>query len=192
MIAVVILGTSLEGVVGVFLLRDRLHMTPTGYAIAIAAWSVGMLAAGAAVKPSRLSGHDSALAASACVLGCGIALPAVLLHSAVVAPAFLIGGAANGVFNVALTVTLLERVDDAEQGRAWAAFGMLANTSILAGYLGGAALGKDSARTAMLLAGAVPLLTGAFSWSAGRAGPVPGRNLFLPSADQTDKAPERP
>ena len=43
LVGVVMFGTSLEGVVGVFYFRDRLAMSAAVYTVVIAAWSVGMI-----------------------------------------------------------------------------------------------------------------------------------------------------
>ena len=51
---------------------------------------------------------------------------------------------------------IFQGVPQSEQGRAWSAFGILAGSCALLGYLTGAALGAEYARETMLVSGALP------------------------------------
>ncbi|MCX5395094.1 MFS transporter [Streptomyces sp. NBC_00094] len=162
LIFVVILGTSLEGVVGIFYLQHGLGLGNTWYSVAIASWSLGLLLGSLRVPVDRASDAGGRLlGASACVMGAVIAAPTLLpLTGGSVALAFLIGGAANGAFNASVAVVIAERASSETQGRAWAAFAFLAKLAILLGYASGAAAGMDHARALMFAAGAVPVLIG--------------------------------
>lgn len=175
LVGVVMVGTSLEGVVGVFYFRDRLAMSATVYTVVIAAWSVGMIA-GASV-PIAPRHAMVAFPISAVAMGAAIAAPAIVPYPLIPLVGFVIGGFGNGVFNSSLGIVIYGRVAAAEQGRAWAAFGLVASVTVLAGYLGGALAGADNARWLMLAAGLLPIVASLVTWlvpaRATVAGPTP-------------------
>ena len=84
---------------------------------------------------------------------------------------FVIGGFGNGVFNSSLGVLIYGRVPAAEQGRAWAAFGLVASVTVLAGYLAGAFAGAGNARWVMLAAGLLPIAASLVTWVASARDP---------------------
>lgn len=161
----VILGTSLDGVAGVFFLRHTLGLSPTVYALVIACWSAGLLLGSVVAAADRLRGSGlGTLGAAAWLMGACIALPTVLdPPGAVVAAAFGVGGVANGVFNAALSVRIFDRVAAGMQGRGWAAFSFLASLATVTGYLVGAMLDAAVARQAMFAAGCIPAVVGALA-----------------------------
>lgn len=155
----VLLGTSVEAVAGVFVLTGFTGAGPSGYGLALAAWSAGVMA-GAAVL-GGWSRHRVAMPLSATAMGAAIALPALVPLPWAATAAFAAGGLANGVFNTALATAIWTRVDPAEHGRAWAAFRWTLTGCLLTGHLLGAAAGADGARALMVSSGAATALAGA-------------------------------
>jgi hypothetical protein len=163
MLVGVMFGTSLEGIVGVFFLRDVMRVAPAMYGVVIGSWSVGMLLGPALFRVrTHLQGAIwwRFMPASALAMGACIAAPALLIDQWATIVAFVLGGAANGLFNVGITSAIFQGVDQDEQGRAWSAFGILAGACALLGYLTGAAFGSTHARLTMLASGALPAAVG--------------------------------
>ncbi|HET9168691.1 MAG TPA: MFS transporter [Actinospica sp.] len=157
----VMFGTSLEGIVGVFFLRNVMHVNPTMYGVVIGSWSAGMLAGPALLRPR--TAHTSwrhLMPVSAIAMGICIAVPALAVDQWTTVVAFTLGGAANGLFNVGITSAIFQGVPQHEQGRAWPAFGILAGACALLGYLTGAAVGAGYARETMLVSGVLPATVG--------------------------------
>ena len=157
----VMFGTSLEGIVGVFFLRDVMHVEPVMYGVVIGSWSVGML-----LGPSLLKAQSDRAAwrrlmpASAIAMGICIAAPTLFINQWTTIVAFILGGAANGLFNMGITAAIFQGVDQTEQGRAWSAFGIFAASCALLGYLTGAAVGAGYARETMFVSGSLPVAAG--------------------------------
>ena len=170
LIGMVMFGTSLEGVVGVFYFRDRLAMSATLYTVVLAAWFVGMIV-GASV-PIRPTHALAALPISAVAMGLAVAAPAIVAYPLTPLLGFVVGGFGNGVFNSSIGVVIYGRVAKTEQGRAWAAFGLMASVTVLAGYLGGALAGAGNARWMLLAAGLLPIAASLVTWVAPTRTPV--------------------
>lgn len=166
----VMLGTSLEGVINVFFVRDYMQLDPLWYGIVLAAWSAGTLLGPALFKESLVARFHwrSVLLASGTVMGFGIAFPAVAPAAYVLLVAYILGGAANGLFNYAIGAAIFTGVAETEQGRAWTAFGMLFSACALVGYLVGALIGPEYARLTILVTGAVPVLVCAVAYKSQR------------------------
>lgn len=146
---------------GVFFLRDVMRVEPVMYGVVIGSWSVGMLLGPAALKGrSARSDWRRLMPASALVMGACIAAPALVVNQWTTSAAFVVGGAANGLFNVGITSAIFQGVDQGEQGRAWSAFGIFAGACALLGYVTGAAVGAKYARETMLAAGVLPAAVG--------------------------------
>ncbi|MBR7838986.1 MFS transporter [Actinospica durhamensis] len=180
MLVGVMFGTSLEGIVGVFFLRDVMRVAPTMYGVVIGSWSVGMLLGPALFRfRAHLQGATWWRFMPTCALAMGacIAVPAVLVDQWATIAAFVLGGAANGLFNVGITSAIFRGVDQDEQGRAWSAFGILGGTCALLGYLTGAAFGSTHARLTMLASGALPAAVGILALVSGPRELRGGRGL---------------
>jgi hypothetical protein len=167
----VMFGTSLEGIVGVFFLREVMHVEPVMYGFVIGSWSVGMLLGPALLKArSERAAWRRLMPASAVVMGACIAAPTLVVNQWTTIVAFILGGAANGLFNVGITSAIFQGVDQGEQGRAWSAFGVFAGSCALLGYLAGAAVGAQYSRETMFAAGVLPVAVGALALFAARGG----------------------
>ncbi|WP_165860409.1 MFS transporter [Kocuria tytonicola] len=149
-----VFATSVEGVSGVFVLTHHAGWDPAWVGAAWGLWGLGVVLGGqAAGRVPRWS------APVVLVTGAG-GMGAVFLVLALGLPGFglgallfLLGGAANGVFNAAASRTLLTGVSTQEQGRAWAAYRWIVTCCLVGGFLTGGALGEHDAVAALLLAG---------------------------------------
>lgn len=174
MLVGVIVGTSLEGIIGVFFLRNVMHVAPVMYGVVIGSWAVGMMLGPVLLKAQSERAYWRSLM-PACAIGMGICIagPAVVVNVWVTIVVFVIGGAANGLFNFGITSAIFQGVQQSEQGRAWSAFGVLASSCTLIGYLAGAVAGATYAREIMLVSGILPAAVGlltllAFTHSSAR------------------------
>lgn len=159
-IVATIIGTSIEGVVGIFVLTAHAHLSPALVGIVVAGWGLGVMAAGA--LSGRVRGPAKALMpAAAVVMGAVYVSVAVLLPPAgVIVALFAIGGVANGIFNAQLVAVIIGTVPGPEQGRAWAAWRWITATCFLLGYLTGGALGAAHSIIGMTVSGLVAAAAG--------------------------------
>jgi len=155
----VMFGTSLEGVAGPFYLTTDLDLSPGAYGALLGTWSIGILVGSAWTAPTRdaQAGRVSILRFAALMGGCILSV-ALLDNSFAAIGLYAVGGVANGVINAGVGVVIFSTVRSAEQGRAWAAFGAVANASVLAGYLCGLALQNFDSRWVVAASGLIPLL----------------------------------
>ncbi|GEC99895.1 hypothetical protein KVA01_20500 [Kocuria varians] len=154
LLACTVFATSIEGVSGVFVLTHDAAWDPAWVGAAWGLWGLGVVLGGQAAgrvtrwaAPAMLVTGAGGMGAVFLVLALG--LPGFGLG----APLFLLGGAANGVFNAAASRTLLTGVAPEEQGRAWAAYRWIVTCCLVGGFLTGGALGEHDAVAGLLLAG---------------------------------------
>jgi hypothetical protein len=159
LILCVITGTSLGGVVEVFLFRRVLHASPVVYGVAFAAWALGLTLA-PLLAPRLRFGWRVVLPVSAILMGVALGLPVLTGSAAASILGYLVGGLANGAFNREATTVLYSVADVHEVGRASAAFGLLATACALLGYLAGALPGEAHTRAMVLASGVAPALAG--------------------------------
>lgn len=171
LVLAVVVSTSFEGVVGVFYLRNTAHISATAYGVVLACWSAGSALAATALARSTRSPARALLAPTALGIGAAIGATAGLTDPWVIGTAYVVGGAANGAFNVALANTVHGGVPEQHLGAAWGVLGTILNTCVLVGYLGGAP-GAADARLVLALAGGVCVAAALLALLAG-----PGRRL---------------
>jgi MFS family permease len=144
----------------VFFATEVLGAGPGGYGLLTASWTAGMVAGAAGVArlvPARWTAV-AALAGIA-IQGAGLLGAAVGASMALALLAFVTGGTAHGVKNVALRTLIHERVEDAVRGRAFAAYNAARNGAELAALAaGGVVVALAGPRLALGLAGTIPLL----------------------------------
>lgn len=138
LVVAVAFATSLEGVVGVFYLRDVVRLSTGAYGVAIACWSVGSVAAAAVLARYHRRGRRGTLAPAALVMGAAIAAVAALADPWSIGAVYFAGGAGNGAFNVALANVVHDGVPGEHYGAVWAVLGALLNAAVLVGLLAGA------------------------------------------------------
>jgi MFS family permease len=167
MSAAVVAAVSAINVADVFLVRGVLHSTATVYGLLTAVWTGSTILGGWLL--SRRNGGDASI--SVAMLGAfGVTSAAVLAMAAApgliwLVPVFLVGGAGNGVLNVAAGALVARRTPAPVRGRAFATFGAVINASNAIGFmLGGVLLGVLSVRQTVSVAGVFGLLvTAAFA-----------------------------
>jgi MFS family permease len=146
----------------VFYVKDVVGAGNFGYALTIAAWTIGMVA-GALRLAERAGKRGVAVAAlGALVLqGAGMALSASWAILPVAAGGYVVGGIGHGVKNVLLRTLIQERVAGAAHGRAFAAYNAARNTAELGALgLGGLLVSVLGAQLALALAGMGPVIFG--------------------------------
>jgi len=168
LVLAVAFATSLEGVVGVFYLRDVARLSTGAYGLVIASWSVGSAAAAVALARFSTAGRATTLIPAALVMGAAIAAVAAVSDPWVIGAVYLVGGAANGSFNVALANVVHDGVPAQHLGAAWAVLGALLNASVLVGYIAGAP-GAGAARLVVALSGGICIAVAAAAAAARRA-----------------------
>ena len=80
-------------------------------------------------------------------------------NATVIGIAFLVGGFGNASLNVAIRNAIGMYVPSEQQGRAWAAFSVLSNSCIAAGYIAGTPGIILGARGVVLLSGVAATLS---------------------------------
>ena len=165
--AAVVAAVCAINVAEVFLVRGVLHSSATAYGLLGAAWTGSTILGGAAL--TRRNWGDASI--SVAMLGAFAVTSGSVLAAATapslswLVPMFVVGGAGNGVLNVAAAALLARRTPPAARGRAFATFGAVGNAAMAVGFvLGGVLLGLRSVRLTVGLAGLFGLLvTAAFA-----------------------------
>ena len=166
-VAGVVLATSVEGVAGVFWLRE-VSGNSVVYGLVLAAWAAG------SVPGALLAGHGvfGDVEHRLIIVGAG-AMAAVFLAvpfitaPAVLAALFVLGGAGNAAHNVGLTNALHRFVPADQHGQAWAQLRVVINSCVVLGYLAGTPNDLLGPRTLIFVSGllaAAVTLYGLRSW----------------------------
>lgn len=148
----------------VFLVKDVLRAGDVAFGIVVASWMFGMLI-GARVLGRRESAHDGTLTSlfmtSTVVMGVVIAA-AGLSRTVVLLPVmFVLGGAMNGVNNVARRTLMHRRVAEGTRGRAFAAYSGVTNAALLVAFVaGGLMVNTFGARVTFVVGGIATSLVG--------------------------------
>lgn len=159
-----VLGTSLDDVVSVFVLTGYLHLKETVFGLVSGCWALGIIMG--SLLSAKIPAHRPVLplVASGMLMGAGIFSIAWLLPTALgAAGIYLVAGAGNGIFISLMNSTIMSRVAENQQGRAWAAYGWLVKICLLLGYLTGGLWGSTVPRELMLTSGSIVLGAGAFA-----------------------------
>jgi len=153
--AMLVAFAGVDNVALVFLVRDTLGASPAAFGAAMAVFGVGMVIGSALVVRYTHWRAERMLLGSFTATGVSAAMLAVAPSMAVVYPAQLIGGAANGM-DVAAQTTLTQRRAPASMlGRLSGAMNSAVAVGFLVAYLGGGLLVElTSPRVAFLVAAA--------------------------------------
>lgn len=152
-IAGTVLATSIEGVCGVFVLTHAAGWPASQVGFTWALWGVGVIV-GSHVGRHGAERAEALLVTGSVVMGGVFCLVAALLPPFwMAAPLYILGGAANGGFNAAVSALILGGVADPEQGRAWAAFRWIVTAAFLLGYGVGGWMGARHAVAGLGLSG---------------------------------------
>ncbi|GAA2771045.1 hypothetical protein GCM10010521_55760 [Streptomyces rameus] len=155
---VVIAATAGTDVAFVFLVRE--HVPGSAVAVfgsATAAWAVGVLAGSALVGRLAATPPVVRLALSGSVIGavylaCGLAPTVTVLLTT-----FVVGGAANAVFNATLRAAIYRMAGPAEAARAFGTFTAGVNTAVLCGILVTTPFAEGASAWAYTVGGAAAL-----------------------------------
>ena len=144
--------------VEVFYIKDVVGGGNAGYALAGAAWMIGMVAGATGLAARVAQGESAAMAAAAlsalAIQGAGMAFAASWAIMPVVIGGFVVGGLAHGLKNVLVRTVIQERVPERVHGRAFAAYNGLRNTAELGALgAGGVLVSVLGAQVALLGAG---------------------------------------
>lgn len=159
-----VLGTSLDDVVSVLVLTGYLNLSGTVFGLVSGCWALGIII-GSLLSPKIPARHPVLpLVSSGMLMGAGIFSIAWFLPTALgAAGIYLVAGTGNGIFISLMNSSIMCRVAENQQGRAWAAYGWLVKICLLFGYLAGGLWGSDVPRELMLTSGSIVLGAGTFA-----------------------------
>lgn len=162
LLAVSLFGCSILFVAGanvaeVFLVKDALGGGNVGYGLLNGAWTAGMVV-GATAVARRLGSQRlmPALLAACAVTGAAVLVAGAAPVLAMAIAAYLAGGCANGLQNVAMRTLIQQRVPGDLHGRVYAAYAGVASTAdVSSSGLGGLLVTVAGGRAAMILTGSL-------------------------------------
>lgn len=158
LLILIMIGTSIEAVAGVFWLR-QISGTDTLYGLVLSCWAVGSLIGAYLAGTKRLAPRTMLL-----IVGGGLFMALAILAEGLVPVAILIGGAfviggfGNGTHNVGVRNLLFQQIPKAHLGSAWAYYRMLTSTSVAIGYVIGTPRTPGDAQTMVIIAGICALV----------------------------------
>ncbi|MEU7899863.1 MFS transporter [Nonomuraea sp. NPDC049152] len=170
-LAAVIFATSIEGVAGVFYLRD-ITSSDTLYGFLLSAWALGSLPGSLIGAWGRVGRqHLVMVMGGAALMGSALLIEGLVPVALVIAIVFVAGGFGNGAHNVGVRNVIHHHIPADMHGRAWAYFRVLVNTCVALGFLLGTPGIVLDARTAILSSGTLALLATVYAaWNLWKAG----------------------
>lgn len=167
-------ATAIADVAFVFLITVTLAAGPTAFGVLTACWAGGMMAGAAASGSSVLQRPAPIAFASLAVMGAtmlaigiGILTMTDMTTTAglvLVGIAFVIGGAANSVHNVAVRTLLQREAPAGAVGRVAAIYGAGTSSAAILGYLTGGLFTPNHAVGAYMVGGILGILAGLAGW----------------------------
>ncbi|GAA0843103.1 MFS transporter [Streptosporangium amethystogenes subsp. fukuiense] len=162
----VVFATSIEGVAGVFYLRE-VTSSDAVYGLLLSAWALGSIPGSLIGGWSRVSRHHLVmLLGGAFLVSAALLVEGLVPIAAVIGLAFLVGGFGNGVHNVGVRNVIHHNISPEMHGRAWAYYRVLVNTCLALGYMSGTPGVFVDARTAILVSALLSMVVTllAISW----------------------------
>lgn len=165
-----VFATAIADVAFVFLVTVSLGASATTLGVLTAFWAGGMLA-GAAIAGKAADRHPARLAfATAALMGLSMlaigAMPAITgVHIVGVALAFIVGGGANSIHNVAVRTMLQEEAPADSHGKVAAIYVAATRSATIAGFLVGGLFVPFDAFTAYLVGGTLGVVAGIAGWA---------------------------
>lgn len=162
-------ATAVADVAFVFLVTVSLAAGPAAFGVLTACWAGGMMAGAAAAgtmvmrKPAPLA-FVSATMMGGVMLVIGIGMATMIGSVAFVGMAFVIGGAANSVHNVAVRTLLQREAPAGAQGKVAALYTAGTSSAAILGYMTGGLFAPDGAIQAYLLGGTLGVAAGLVGW----------------------------
>ncbi|WP_366946506.1 MFS transporter [uncultured Bradyrhizobium sp.] len=160
-----VFATAIADVAFVFLIIMTLKSGPATFGLLTALWAAGMLVGAALAE--RIIGRRIGLAAfgTAAIMGATMLLIGLAPVSLViVAIAFIAGGGANSVHNVAVRTLLQSECPPADHGKVAAIYGAVTRTATIGGYVVGGLFVPDDAPSAYLVGGLLGVGAGLIGW----------------------------
>lgn len=164
-----VFATAIADVAFVFLVTVSLGASAATLGVLTAFWAGGMFA-GAAIAGKAAERQPACLAfATAALMGLTMlaigVMPAITgAHIAGVALAFIVGGGANSVHNVAVRTMLQEEAPADSHGKVAAIYVAATRSATIAGFLAGGLFVPSSAFTAYVVGGALGVVAGFVGW----------------------------
>lgn len=164
-----VFATSIADVAFIFLVTVSLSAGATALGVLTAFWAGGMLL-GAAVAGKIAERHPARLAFATAVL-MGVAMLAIGLMPVIAIPslafvaiAFVVGGAANSLHNVAVRTMLQREATPDMHGKVAAIYVTATRTATIAGFLVGGLFIPSAAFSAYVVGGLLGISAGLVGW----------------------------
>lgn len=185
LLLLIMIGTSIEAVAGVFWLR-QISGADTLYGLVLSCWAVGSIIGAYLAGTKRLAPRTMLL-----IVGGGLGMTLAILTEGLVPVALIIGGAfvlgglGNGTHNVGVRNLIFQQIPEVHIGSAWAYYRMLTSASVAIGYVVGTPRTPGDAQSMVVIAGICALAGVVIALVALR---LRGRNLnaqdsFTPEED---------
>ncbi|SER23638.1 MFS transporter [Sphingobium sp. YR768] len=176
-----VFATAIADVAFVFLVTVTLGRGSTIFGVLTALWAGGMLIGAALAE--RVIGRRIGLAAFGAAAFMGATMLLVGLGPigvTVVAIAFIAGGGANSIHNVAVRTLLQSECSPADHGKVAAIYGAVTRTAAIGGYVAGGFFVPNDAPSAYVVGGVLGVGAGIIGWrifnGTWSASPVSRRN----------------
>ncbi|RMB55643.1 MFS transporter [Sphingomonas sp. PP-CE-3A-406] len=172
-LALGVFASAIADVAFVFLVTVSLAAGAMAFGLLTACWAGGMMAGAAAagvwpmLRPAPLA-YASAIVMGAMMLAIGVVggIAGMTMTSGlvVVGIAFVIGGAANSVHNVAVRTMLQREAPAGAHGKVAAIYSAATSSAGILGYMAGGMFMPTGAIDAYLLGGALGVVAGGLGW----------------------------
>ncbi|MFF3373666.1 MFS transporter [Streptomyces sp. NPDC002680] len=177
-LATIVVTVAATSVVNVLLpfFADEIPGGTAAYGVLLATWSVGLVLGPFALR-GRLGRRPTAVVAvgAAAIIGLSYLVTGAYPVVPLMLAAFLCGGMANAVQNVALRTHVMADCPPDVRGRVGAAYGATLQSSVAVGFALAGLVAADWARWGILAGGGVAFLAGSIGWFRTRAtAPSPG------------------
>ncbi|WP_086558936.1 MFS transporter [Streptomyces africanus] len=160
------------------------------YGVLLATWSVGLVLGPFALR-GRLGRRPTAVIAvgAAAIVGLSYLVTGAYPVVPLMLAAFLCGGMANAVQNVALRTYVMADCPQDVRGRVGAAYGATLQSSVAVGFALAGLAPADWARWGILAGGGVAFLAGSIGWLRTRVtvpSPAPAEDVSVPAGQASE------
>lgn len=160
-LTIAVFASSISDVAFIFFVRGPLDSGSIAYGLLVSAWGIGMICGGLACGTSFFKSRlESSALIGAMLIGISFLVSGTFPTLSVVAVAFLLGGAANGLHNVAIRTLIHTQVPEQLHGRAFAAYVALTNVAVVIGFTVGGPFAVHWSRVVYLISGTLTAVAG--------------------------------
>lgn len=184
-LATIVITVAATSVVNVLLpfFADEIPGGMAAYGVLLATWSVGLVLGPFALR-GRIGRRPTAVVAvgAAAIVGLSYLVTGAYPVVPLMLAAFLCGGMANAVQNVALRTYVMADCPPDVRGRVGAAYGATLQSSVAVGFALAGLVPAGGARWGILVGGGVAFLAGSIGWLRTRAvapSPVPAKDVSV-------------